>query len=121
MEPWTLLKAKKISSSDGQAFRLSGEALDHLLEGTHRLEVKTNDPSLNEQWEAPVLLLDALIQKWTQNQAELVLYKLQDRKEEEIAARLGVSQSAVNQRTKTAQWVAIEKLILYFEKTMRNQ
>ena len=113
------IKSKKISSSDGQAFRLSGEALDHLLEGTHRLEVKTNDPSLNEQWEAPVLLLDALIQKWTQNQAELVLYKLQDRKEEEIAARLGVSQSAVNQRTKTAQWVAIEKLILYFEKTMK--
>ncbi|MGZ5135248.1 MAG: hypothetical protein ACXWCG_08865, partial [Flavitalea sp.] len=61
-----------------------------------------------------------LIQKWTQNQAELVLYKLQNKKEEEIAATLKVTQSAVNQRTKTAQWMAIEKLILYFEKTVKT-
>lgn len=114
------IKKNKISSSDGEAFRLSGEALDHLLQGQQRIELKTIDPRIDEQWEPSVLLLDALMQKWTQNQAELVLYKLQDRKEEEIASRLNVTQSAVNQRTKTAQWQAIEKLILYFEKTMKN-
>jgi DNA-directed RNA polymerase specialized sigma subunit len=66
------------------------------------------------------MLVDALIQKWTQNQAELVLYKLQDKKEEEIATQLNISQSAVNQRTKTAQWHAVEKLITYFEKTVET-
>jgi len=65
-------------------------------------------------------LLDGLIQKWTQNQAELVYYKLQNKKEDEIANLLGISQSAVNQRTKTAQWYAIEKLIEYFEATIQN-
>ncbi|MBC7828073.1 MAG: hypothetical protein H7122_10020 [Chitinophagaceae bacterium] len=114
------IKKNKITSSDGEAFRLSGEALDSLGQGTQRLAVKTFNPALNEQMEASVLLLDALIQKWTQNQAELVLYKLQDRKEDEIAATLKITQSAVNQRTKTAQWMAIEKLILYFEKTVKN-
>ena len=114
------IKKNKITSSDGEAFRFSGEALDNLAQGTQRMAVKTLNTAFNEQIEPPVLLLDALIQKWTQNQAELVLYKLQDKKEDEIAAKLKITQSAVNQRTKTAQWVAIEKLVLYFEKTVKT-
>lgn len=114
------IKKNKITSSDGEAFRLSGEALDNLSQGTQRLAIKTFNSAFNDQMEPAVLLLDALIQKWTQNQAELVLYKLQDKKEEEIAGLLNISQSAVNQRTKTAQWLPIEKLILYFEKTVKT-
>jgi len=114
------IKKNKITTSDGEAFRLSGQALDNLMQATQRLAVKTLNPAFNEQIEPSILLLDALIQKWTQNQAELVLYKLQDKKEDEMAARLKITQSAVNQRTKTAQWLAIEKLVLYFEKTVKT-
>jgi hypothetical protein len=114
------IKKNKITSSDGEAFRLSGEALDNLAQGPQRLGLKTFNALLNEQMEPSILLLDALIQKWTQNQAELVLYKLQDKKEDEIASLLKITQSAVNQRTKTAQWTAIDKLIRYFEKTVKN-
>jgi predicted XRE-type DNA-binding protein len=112
------IKRNKITGSDGEAFQLSGDALDDLKQSAQRMAIKTFDPALNEQMEPSLLLLDALIQKWTQNQAELVLYKLQDKKEEEIAATLKITQSAVNQRTKTAQWLAIEKLVQYFEKTV---
>ena len=114
------IKKNKITTSDGEAFRLSGDALDNLNQATQRMAVKTFNNAFNDQIEPPVLLLDALIQKWTQNQAELVLYKLQDKKEDEIAAKLKITQSAVNQRTKTAQWMAIEKLVLYFEKTVKT-
>src|SRR5215204_1219145 len=114
------IKKNKITTSDGEAFRLSGEALDSLQHATQRMAIRTFNARFNEQIEPPVLLLDALIQKWTQNQAELVLYKLQDKKEDEIAAKLKITQSAVNQRTKTAQWMAVEKLILYFEKTVKT-
>jgi len=114
------IRNDKITSSDGEAFRLSGEALDDLSQGTQRLALKTFNAPFTEQMEPAVLLLDALIQKWTQNQAELVLYKLQDKKEDEIATQLKISQSAVNQRTKTAQWLAIEKLVHYFEKTVKS-
>ena len=114
------IKKNKITTSDGQAFRLSGDALDNLNQATQRMAIKTFNNAFNDQMEPPVLLLDALIQKWTQNQAELVLYKLQDKKEDEIAAKLKITQSAVNQRTKTAQWMAIEKLVLYFEKTVKT-
>ena len=114
------IKKNKITGSDGEAFQFSGEALDELSQATQRMSIRTMNPAFNEQMEAPVLLLDALIQKWTQNQAELVLYKLQEKKEDEIATTLKITQSAVNQRTKTAQWTAIEKLVLYFEKTVKT-
>lgn len=114
------IKKNKITNSDGLAFRLSGEALDELKQQNTRLTVKTYKDDFNEQIEAPILLLDALIQKWTQNGAEIVLHLLQNKKEEEIAALLNISQSAVNQRKKNAQWFAIEKLIQYFEKTVQS-
>ena len=114
------IKKNKITASDGEAFRLSGEALDNLKQEPHRLLVKTLNKDFDEQIEPAILLLDALIQKWTLNAAELVLYLLQNKKEEEIAGLLNISQSAVNQRKKNAQWFAIEKLIQYFEKTIQS-
>jgi hypothetical protein len=110
----------KITSSDGQAFRFSGEGLDSLKDGSQRLILKTAKPEFDEQMEPSILLVDALIQKWTQNQAQLALYKLQQIKEDEIAAKLGISQSAVTQRKKTAQWNAVDKLVYYFEKTVKT-
>jgi DNA-directed RNA polymerase specialized sigma subunit len=77
-------------------------------------------PGFDEQMEPSILLLDAIIQKWTQNAAEIILYLLQDKKEDEIAGLLNISQSAVNQRKKNAQWFAIEKLIQFFEKTVQS-
>lgn len=114
------IKKNKISGSDGEAFRLSGESLDGLKLTTQKLAITTTDQQFDEQIEPSVLLLDALIEKWTQNQAELVLYKLQNIKEEKIATLLNISQSAVNQRTRTAQWSAVEKLVDYFEKTVKR-
>jgi hypothetical protein len=114
------IKKNKLTSSDGEAFRLSGEALDNLKQESSRLIVKTLNKEFDEQLEPAILLLDALIQKWTLNGAELVLYLLQNKKEEEIAGLLNISQSAVNQRKKNAQWFAIEKLVQHFEKTIQT-
>jgi DNA-directed RNA polymerase specialized sigma subunit len=114
------INKRKISSSDGEAFRFSGNTLDKLKQNTQRMAIKTCNKNFDQQTEPAILLLDGIIQKWTQNQAELVYYKLQTKKEDEIANLLGISQSAVNQRTKTAQWYAIEKLIQYFEATIQN-
>ncbi len=111
---------KKITASDGQAFRISGEGLDSMKDTSQRLMVKSVYPDFDEQIEPSVLLADALIQKWTQNQAALALYKLQQVKDDEIAVLLHITQSAVTQRKKTAQWYAVEKLLTYFEKTIHN-
>ena len=106
---------KTVAHSDGEAFRLSGEALDGMKKTPYRMSVRTYDSGFSTSLEPSILLMDALIQKWTSNQAEAVRYKLQEWKEEQISEALGISQSAVSQRIKTAQWYAIEKLLTYFE------
>jgi hypothetical protein len=112
--------AKNLAHSDGEAFRLSGEELDRLKKAPFRMMIRTSKETFNASMEPSMLLLDALIQKWTTNQAEIVGYKLQDMKEETIGQKLKISQSAVNQRTRNAQWYAIDKLILYFEQEIKT-
>jgi len=111
---------KKITSSDGKAFQLSGQALDIAKEEDQRLHIKIDSKILNQDIEPLILLLDALTQKWTQNQAELVYHKLQNKKDEEIATIFNISLSAVNQRKKNAQWHVIEKAILYYESKLKD-
>lgn len=114
------LKIKSLAHSDGEVFHLSGHGLDGLKNTSQRMIVRTTDEKFNEIVEPSILLLDAVLEKWTNNQAETTLYKLRDLKEEEIAEKIGISQSAVNQRTKTSQWNAIEKLVTWFEKTIKD-
>lgn len=109
------IKKSRLSNSDGPAFQLSGETLDTLKEDYPRIGFKTDDEKLNNDIEALILLIDAVTQKWTQNQAAFALSKLQKKKDEEIALDFQISLSAVNQRKKTAQWFALEKAIEYFE------
>ncbi|MFN2437823.1 MAG: hypothetical protein ABR503_01400 [Chitinophagaceae bacterium] len=110
---------KSLAHSDGEAFRLAGEDLESLKKAAYRMALKTPNESFNQSIEPTILLLDAVLQKWTNNQAETVLYKLQNHKEEEISKIIKISQPAVNQRIRTAQWFAIEKLLVYFEKTIK--
>ncbi len=109
------INTQQLSRSDGEAFVLSGTALDALKTANERMTIRTGSAALDAALEPLFLLLDALIQKWTQNQAALVLHKLQGRRDDEIAKVFGISISAVTQRKKNAQWYAIEKAIQYFE------
>ena len=59
--------------------------LDKLKQNGQRLAIKTCNKNFDQPKEPAILLLDGIIQKWTQNQAELVYYKLQNKKEDEIA------------------------------------
>jgi hypothetical protein len=118
--PADFIKKNKITSSDGKAFQLSGQALDSAKEEDQRLNIKTDNKIVNQEIEPLILLLDALTQKWTQNQAELVYHKLQNKKDEEISSLFNISRSAVNQRKKNAQWHAIEKAITYYESKIKD-
>ncbi len=114
------MKRKSLAHSDGEAFHLSGDAMETLKRMSYRLILKTQDKKFNNSIEPGILLLDAVIQKWTHNQAETVLFKLKNLKEDEIARKLKITQPAVNQRTKTSQWFAIEKLLGYCANALKE-
>ncbi|MGR3809158.1 fumarate hydratase [Jiulongibacter sp. NS-SX5] len=64
----------------------------------------------------PVMeLLDVLLNKATGKQCQVVYFKLLGFTEKEIAEKLNVAQSVINQHSTSSGWNAIEKAVLYFE------
>lgn len=110
---------KTLSASDGEAFILSSEALAALKQSYSELAVSTNNAPLNATLAPTVLLLDALVQKYFGRQAEVILQKLQYKKEEDVAAAMGISQPGVNQAAKSAQWYAVEAALQYIEQQIQ--
>jgi len=99
------------SISDGDALKFSGRALEDMKLKGQKILVNTKNEELNRELEVELKLLDAIIDKWTPMSADVVYYLLFNKTEKKISEALKVSQSAVNQRKKTAGWDAIDVLI----------
>lgn len=101
---------------DGEAIYLSGRAIENmgsLNKGTLTIEID------NEQLSIPLrtvaLLTDALINNATKRQCEVLYYKLLSTKEIDIAEKMGIKQSSVNEHSTLAKWYCIEEALNYFE------
>lgn len=105
---------ENISEGDGPAFRNSGPYLDE-LKGDYKLAVITPWQSVNREFKASCALIDAVIAKWTVQQAEIIWYLLKGIKAKTIAEELDISQAAVHYRVKGAAWFAIEKILQRYE------
>ncbi|MCX6569514.1 MAG: hypothetical protein NT147_10790, partial [Candidatus Aminicenantes bacterium] len=71
-----------ISSSDGEAFRLSGKALDSLKSGKEkyrRLRILSPWSDQNALLSVLAVFLDAVMQRWTPEQAEAISLFLRDK------------------------------------------
>ena len=105
---------------DGEAIYYSGRMLEKAdREGVsvkRSMFFACKDPMLTEQMDVMLGLLDVLFKDATARQSEILYYKLTGLNEEEIAAKLNIKQSAVNQHSNASGWKAIESVVNYFEK-----
>ena len=62
---------------DGEAFRNSGPELDTMKKGEQNLIIRTPWTEINEELRTECALLDVIIQRWTKEQAEAILYQIQ--------------------------------------------
>jgi DNA-directed RNA polymerase specialized sigma subunit len=111
---------KTLSRSDGEAFRYSGRSFDEMDKKGNRIVFKSSFPEIDAELNTSLTLLEAIIQGWTSTQAEVFFYKLQGKKEKEIAEQLNISQPAVNRHLKAVSWSAIEKLLNRFEELVNK-
>lgn len=105
---------------DGEAIYYSGRALEKNakegLSGKRSMCFACKAPLLSEQMNVMLGLLDMLFKEATSKQCEVVYFKLLGMNELEIAEKLGVVQSVVNQHSNAIGWNAIESTVKYFEK-----
>jgi Sigma-70, region 4 len=111
---------KTLSHSDGEAFRYSGRSFDEMDKKGNRIVFKSSFPEIDAELNTSLTLLEAIIQGWTSTQAEVFFYKLQGKKEKEIAEQLNISQPAVNRHLKAVSWSAIERLLNRFEELVNK-
>lgn len=109
------LPKNQVGEGDGEAFRNSGIELDRMKKGEQSLIVRTPWHEINEELRTECALLDAIIQRWTKEQAEAILYQIQGLTQEEIAKILKISQPAVFQRLKTAGSWAVQTILERFK------
>ncbi|SDR81741.1 hypothetical protein [Gramella sp. MAR_2010_147] len=113
-------KRDSILESNGQAFQFSGRTLDDMKKENRKLQLKSPDENINNEFNTSLYLFDTISDKWSTASAEVIYYLLKGFKETDIASELGISQSAVNQRKKAAGWDAIEALLIRYETVIKE-
>ncbi len=108
------LAGKKLVTSGGMAFELSGHLLDDLKNRKQTLGIATAD-GYTDELETASILLDALLARASALQCEVLSYKLLGHHETAIAKALRINQSAVNQRSKLGNWNAIDAMLNRYE------
>lgn len=114
------LPASRGQEGDGEAFRRSGQTLDG-MKGGQRLIIRTPWQEVDAELDTACALLDALINRWSGEQAQAILGQIRGLTQERAAREFGVSQPAVRQRLKSAGGWAIEELCRRFEQVIREK
>ena len=104
-----------IVTSDGTAFRISGENIDGLKKRNELINVASAEASFNEEWKVHSASLNYLLERLSNAQAEAVYLQLQGVRQEEIAKALNISQPSVHQRLQAAGWAVINPVLQRFE------
>lgn len=93
--------APTISESNGEAFIRSGEGYEQLSSHKQTMMVRSPDTSFDDEMNLYLRLLLIAMDNWTPKSAEYVQLSFTGNlKQEEIADKLGISQSSVSERHK---------------------
>lgn len=107
-------KSKKLSISDGEAFQLSGRRIDEMKKERQTFCITTADGFQSELY-TQSFLIDNILAHATPLQCEVIYWKLYGLNEVAIANKLDIKQSAVNQRSTSGGWHAIEVMLKRFQ------
>lgn len=111
---------------DGEAIYMSGRAINKTATyNKERIVIKntlffiSNNQELNNGFEPILALLDVVFGKATSRQCEVLYLKLMNNTEMEIAKKMGIAQSVVNQHSTSVGLNAIEKSVNYFSDVIK--
>ena len=109
-----------LASANEDLFRQSGLALDALKSSSRKMSVITGKSEADKELNVHMILLQEILNQWSTGAAEVVYHLLKGKSEKEIAAELGISQSAVNQRKRASGWESIQALLNRFREITLN-
>lgn len=109
-----------ISTSDGEAYRLSGRGLDTI--GKARISIETPWEDVNKELMVSTLFADDIMTGWTTSQSRIMFERLiKVQSQEEIGDVLGVSRQMVSKALKAAKDELISIYIKRFEELINQK
>lgn len=109
-----------LSTSDGEAYRLSGRGLD--LIGRARLHIETPWEEVNNELIVSTLFADDIVTRWTPSQSRIMFEKLvKNNSQEDIGNILGVSRQMVSKTLKVAKDALISVYIKRFKELINER
>lgn len=114
-------RRKNVNESTGDAYTNSGRTLDSMKKNKRTFAIKTGIDELDAELETEFKLLEVIMSGWVITSAEVLYWTLMGLNENEISVKLNITQSAINQRKKTAGWSGIESLLERFEELMKKK
>jgi hypothetical protein len=114
------LVMKQLSLSNGEAFHISGRLIDEMKKHKKGISIASAD-NYNAELQMESILLDALLAKTSALQCKVINLKLNGHTEIQIANLLKITQSAVNYRSNSSNWNAIDAMVKRFENIYANE
>ena len=107
---------RTLRTAKGQAFVLSGRALDEITKTNSRLAITTGNELANEGLQVMADYLNSIFRAMTGKQAEAIFRLLKGETQQVVARQLKKTKSTIHQRVISGRWPEIEKLLFQFEK-----
>ncbi|AWA30258.1 hypothetical protein HYN48_09275 [Flavobacterium magnum] len=113
---------KKISESNGPAFVRSGELFDVLKKQKLTLAINTGNADFDAEMNLMLRLGTSIMQNWLPQSAEFVLAAMKNPgySQEEIGAKLGITQAAVSRRQTRSQFDLITEIEKFYRQKLKK-
>lgn len=113
----------RVSEASGEAFVYSGQLLDALKEKKIHLGIKSPWDDFDREFNMMFKLALVIMNSWTSNSAEVaeILFRISGITQVEIAEKLGIAQSSVNDRIKRGSIYEIMEMEQYFRERIENK
>lgn len=115
--------ANRVSEAYSEAFVYSGQLLDALKEKKIHLGIKSPWNDFDKEFNMMFKLALVIMNSWTGNSAEVaeLLFSISGITQVEIAEKLGIAQSSVNDRIKRGAIYEIMEMEQYFRERIENK
>lgn len=92
-------------------FVRSGRELDRITDEGLRMGIASGVIHIDKELATELYLYEWIMEQWSLQTARVVYYKFEGLTERDIARRLGISQSAVNQHSQAAHWKGLQRIV----------
>ncbi len=109
-----------VSEWTGEAFNLSGKALDSIKTKNINLVAVTPWEEVDKEISVFLKMIDYLISRWSREQVVAIIGLIEGKSQTDMAKELNITQPAVRKRLKTAGSEVIQAILDRYEKLIKK-